>query len=62
MGQQARLDEIRGIDDGVSDREILDTFRQYMGEYGAALVAWPAIREAAQAVSGQLINDGALVP
>jgi hypothetical protein len=62
MGQPAKLQEIAAIPDDASDRLILDTFRQYTGEFAAALEAWAGIREASVGVTAQLLAEGALRP
>ena len=62
MGKEASLGEIAGMPDDISDREILDTFRQYMGEFAMALAAWPAIRAAAETVANELLQSGELAP
>lgn len=62
MGQPAKLQEITAIPEDASDRLILDTFRQYTGEFADALEAWADIREASVGVTAQLLAEGALRP
>lgn len=62
MGQPAQLQEIAAMPGDASDRLILDTFRQYTGEFAAALDAWADIRKASVEVTAQLLDEGALRP
>ena len=62
MSLPAQLQAIESMPDDWTDEQILDTFRQFAGEYAGALEAWADIREAAAEVTDRLLAEGRLRP
>lgn len=62
MGLPARLQSVASMPEDISDQQILDTFRQYTGEYAGALEAWEGIRQASAEVTTQMLAEGKLRP
>ena len=62
MQTVANLKDIPGIPDSYEEQGILEEFRAHSSELAASLTAWPAIREAAAAITRQLLESGDLTP
>lgn len=46
----------------MTEEEVLTEIKTLTGEYAAALRAWPAIREASQAITASMLADGSFTP
>ncbi len=62
MQTVANLKDIPGMPDSYEEQGILEEFRAHSNEFAASLTAWPAIREAAAAITRQLLESGDLTP
>jgi hypothetical protein len=62
MQSVARLKDIPGIPDAYEEQNILDEFRDYAGEFAAALQGWAAIRDTAQNLTNNMLSAGQLTP
>jgi hypothetical protein len=58
----ARVLDIPGVPAQLTEEEILKRVKTVMGEFSTALAVWPAIREAAAAITGTMLESGDLAP
>jgi hypothetical protein len=58
----ADLKDIPHLPPGLEQQAILDEFRTYSQDFALALASWPAVREAADTIVGDMLSAGALSP
>jgi hypothetical protein len=58
----ANVLDIPGVPAQLTEDELLMRVKTVMGEFSTALAVWPAIREAAAAITGTMLESGDLAP